>query len=151
MNEQDKSYLNIISIFYIVLGCLMLPLSLLPLVHIAVGAMVVVAPHTGHGNEAMPILFGGIFIVFGLIIMLTFLAIAICMIYTGVCIKRRTKYIFCMVISAIACTFAPLGTILGVFSIILLCKPEIKADFEANAETFSVPQNDPDSAEYRRD
>lgn len=40
--------------------------------------------------------------------------------------------------SAFACTSFPLGAVLGVFSIILLVKPEIKAEFEEVVEAKTL-------------
>jgi len=40
---------------------------------------------------------------------------------------------FCLIVAGIICIFMPLGTILGVFTIIVLVRPSVKAMFEGQA------------------
>ena len=44
-------------------------------------------------------------------------------------LKNHTNYTYCLVVDAIACTFVPFGTVLGVFTIIVLVRPSVKALF----------------------
>jgi hypothetical protein len=53
-----------------------------------------------------------------------FLAIA------GRCLARARHWTFCVVMAAISCAFFPFGTVLGVFTIVALAKPEAKELFE---------------------
>ena len=55
---------------------------------------------------------------------------AVLLAWSGRCLAQRRRYIFCMVMAAIACLFVPLGTVLGVFTIVVLAKPEVKATFD---------------------
>jgi hypothetical protein len=55
--------------------------------------------------------------------------IGVLMIYTGRCLRQHKHYIFCLVMAALMCTNAPLGTILGVFTFIVLLRPEVQAKF----------------------
>ena len=48
-------------------------------------------------------------------------------------LRRRTSRTFCMVVAGISCLFMPIGTVLGVFTIIVLARPTVKALFESNA------------------
>ena len=56
-------------------------------------------------------------------------AFAACVAYAGRCLNERRHYTFCMVMAGIACMFMPFGTILGVFTIIVLVRPSVKALF----------------------
>ena len=45
--------------------------------------------------------------------------------------RHRT---FCIVMAAIHCLYVPIGTVLGIFTIIILCKPEAQALFEQKTQ-----------------
>jgi MFS family permease len=51
---------------------------------------------------------------------------AICTAISGRCIQKRTKWRFGFVVGAILCAFMPFGTVLGVFTLILLNKDSVK-------------------------
>ena len=61
--------------------------------------------------------------------------IAVCIIIAGSNLAKRKHYTFCLVIAAISCMFMPLGTVLGIFTIIVLMRPSVKELFAAN-KTF---------------
>ena len=44
-------------------------------------------------------------------------------------IRARTHWMFCIVVAAINCISMPLGTVLGVFTIVMLTKPAVRASF----------------------
>jgi hypothetical protein len=52
----------------------------------------------------------------------------------GWAIHRRKWHLYCMVISGLLCISFPLGTALGVFSIITLSKPEVRKLFEGQPQ-----------------
>ncbi len=52
----------------------------------------------------------------------------------GWAIHRHKWHLYCMVISGLLCLSFPLGTALGIFSLITLSKPEIKTLFESKSE-----------------
>jgi hypothetical protein len=58
--------------------------------------------------------------------------LAVCMIIAGRFLAKRTHYMYCLVVAAISCIFFPFGTVLGVFTIIVLLRSSVKALFTAN-------------------
>jgi hypothetical protein len=68
------------------------------------------------------VIIGAVFIVLGL-------SIAVCMIVAGGKLKKRKNRVFCMVVAGIECIFMPLGTVLGVFTLIVLNKESIQEIF----------------------
>jgi hypothetical protein len=48
----------------------------------------------------------------------------------GYFLSLRKYYTFCLVMAGIECLFMPVGTVLGVFTIIVLMRPTVKAMFE---------------------
>ena len=61
---------------------------------------------------------------------------------TGRCIARRRRYMFCLVMAGVECTFMPMGTVLGIFTIIVLIRESVKQLFLASKplpESMTVP------------
>ncbi len=126
---QDEQHLDLLAIFYFVLGGLTALISLFPIVHLIVGIFSLAIGLTE--NEPISVIMGGFFIVIATIIILFGLALAVLMIITGLRLRQRRSYTFCMVIGAVTCLNMPLGTILGVFTIIVLSKEPVKELFAA--------------------
>jgi len=57
-------------------------------------------------------------------------ALATCIFAAGRFIKARKRRTFCIVVAAINCAFFPLGTALGVLSILVLSRPTVGAMFQ---------------------
>ena len=74
-------------------------------------------------------LFGLMFMVFASVMILGFWALAVCMFLAGRYLERRAHYTFCLVVAGVECLFMPFGTVLGVFTIVMLVRPEVKSDF----------------------
>jgi hypothetical protein len=78
-------------------------------------------------------LFGWIFIIIGSGFILLGWAFAVCIICAGRYLALQVRYMFCMVMAAIECIFMPFGTVLGVFTIVVLARPSVKEMFEQAA------------------
>jgi hypothetical protein len=80
------------------------------------------APKLAQIKTVMTI-FGGIYVSIELIRI-------ICTIIAGIFLKNRKNYIFCIVIAIINCAFFPIGTVLGVFTLVVLFRSSIKPLFQ---------------------
>lgn len=106
--------------------------SLLPLFHLVLGISFLVAPRVFSNQGTPPPAFvGWIFIVMAAIAMAVGLSFAGCVIAAGRCLARRRNYLFCLVVAAVECMFLPFGTVLGVFTLIVLMRESVKPMFEA--------------------
>jgi hypothetical protein len=133
MNE-DLQYLKLLSIFHYVVSGLVALFACIPIVYIAIGILAVYAPGTMNSEgDVMPALFGWIFIIIGASLIVFGWAFAVCIICAGRYLARQIHYMFCMVMAAIECIFMPFGTVLGVFTIVMLAKPSVKEMFEQAA------------------
>ena len=56
-------------------------------------------------------------------------SIAACIIAAGRFLAKRRHYMFCLVMAGIECLFMPFGTVLGVFTIIVLIREGVKEMF----------------------
>jgi hypothetical protein len=144
--SQDKEHLRILSILYYVFGGLGVFGGLFPLIYVAMGVFMVSGgmgpPARGGAGGPPPELatFGYFFIFIGGGISLFLFALAGCALFTGYNLSRRKRYMFCFVDACICCIQVPLGTILGVFTIVVLARPGVKELFDDSpAETLPAP------------
>ncbi len=127
---QDDEHLRLLSIFHYIGGGLMGLGAFLPVVHLIVGLLFIFAPHRmGSEGPPAPALFGLTFVIFAGVFIVAGLICAGLVIAAGRFLASRRHYLFCLVIAAIECTFFPLGTALGVFTIIVLSRESVKQSF----------------------
>ena len=133
LSPQDVEHLRLLAIFHYVVGGLVCLGGCFPIFHVAIGASMVFDPGGfGGKGERPPAAFGLMFLGMGLAIMLTFWASGVATILAGRFLTQRRRWTYCLVAAAVAaCTCMPLGTALGVFTIIVLLRPAVKAAFEA--------------------
>jgi hypothetical protein len=127
---EPRNNLDTISTFHYVWGGLKLFASLFVLIYVVMGLFLFIkGADAGEFEMQMS---GGIFFIFGIFGFLVVVALGVLSILCGKYLRERRNRVFCMVMSALACANAPLGTVLGIFTILEIEKPEVKALFEAN-------------------
>jgi cytochrome bd-type quinol oxidase subunit 2 len=130
--NQDKEHLRLLAIFHYVVAGLAALFSFFPLLYTTIGAIFIFAARHGTpkpGEEPQPEFNGWIFAIVGSLLFLLGIAIAICILIAGRSLAKRTRYWFALVVACIECLFIPFGTILGVFTIIVLSRESVKALF----------------------
>ena len=65
----------------------------------------------------------------GLCMLVIGVAYSACMALAGRYLTQHRHYIFCLVMAALSCAFFPFGTVLGVFTIIVLQKDSVRQLF----------------------
>jgi hypothetical protein len=127
--KTDIEHIRLLAIFHFILGALAGLCGCLPIFHLAVGiAMVSGSLPQGQGPPPPPGM-GWVFIVFAAAGMLYAWALAIGLVSAGFMLQRRRGYLFCLVMAGIACLWMPMGTVLGVFTFIVLLRPSVKELF----------------------
>jgi hypothetical protein len=128
--DRDAEHLRLLSIFHFVIGGFLGLVSCIPLIHLTVGLGLLVAGAASQDAAgAPPAVLGLIFVLVASAFILTGWTIAGCTLAAGRFLKQRRRYTFCFAIACLLCLFMPLGTILGVFSIVVLNRPSVKAMF----------------------
>lgn len=128
--SDDMGHLRLLSIFHYIVGGLTGLFSFFPIIHLVIGLMLIFSPEKMSGNgEAPPAFFGWFFVIFASLFMLAGWALAVCMIIAGRNLVRRRRRIFCLVVAGIECAFMPFGTVLGVFTVIVLMRESVKELF----------------------
>ena len=130
--NQDEEHLRLLAIFHYVVAGLAALFSFFPLLYTTVGAIFIFAARHGTpkpGEELPPEFLGWIFVVLGLLLFLLGIAMAICILIAGRSLSSHKHYTFALVIACIECLFIPFGTILGVFTIIVLSRQSVRGLF----------------------
>lgn len=130
--NQDGEHLRLLSIFHYVTGGLMALLACVPIIHVVLGAIFMLSPSTfaGRNGQGPPTWFGLVFMVLGGVFVLIGWALAALVLYAGRCLSRRKRHTFCLVVAGMSCLFFPVGTALGVFTILVLMRPSVKELFQ---------------------
>ena len=128
--SQDEEHLRLLSVFHYVVGGLLAIFACVPIIHLAMGLLMVFAPQVfGPAKNTPPPFLGWFFIVFAGVFIVAGWVMAILIAWAGRCLQRRRRYMFCLVMACVACVFMPFGTVLGAFTLIVLLRPTVKAMF----------------------
>ncbi len=139
----DEEHLKVLSICYYVSAGMIALMSLFGLLYVVIGAFALAAGNSGriyaNSNEPSPEFMGALFIGIGIGMFGLGILGAILKVVAGNRIRRKRSRILCMVIAAIGCLEFPYGTLLGVFTFIVLGRNSVRLLFEAVPKQDSLP------------
>ena len=130
--SQDAAHLDLLGIFHYIVAGVSALFSCFPVIHLVIGiAMVTGRMGEMHRSPGAPepALFGWFFIAIAAFLIVLGLTFSALLAYAGRCLRQRRRHTFCLVMAAISCMFMPFGTVLGVFTLIVLSKPSARALF----------------------
>lgn len=126
MLPRDREHLNLLSVFYFVFGGLAIIGILFLIVHYMFFQAILSAISKDPAFTSRPPMEVFSHMVWFYAIMgIALLAIGALNIYAGICLRRSTNRMFTIVVAAINCLSVPLGTVLGVFTIIVLQRESV--------------------------
>ncbi|MCD9029261.1 hypothetical protein LDO26_13745 [Luteimonas sp. BDR2-5] len=127
--SADADQLRLLSIFHYILGGLTALLALFPVIHLVIG----IALLGGHlaPDDAESRFVGALFVGVAALFIGCGLVLAGLLLYAGRCLATRRHHLFCTVVAGVSCALMPLGTVLGVFTLVVLLRPSVKASFGA--------------------
>jgi hypothetical protein len=135
----DEEHLKLLSICYMISAAISAVFSLFGLMYGAMGAFISEAikhaPQlaTNTANAPPPALIGWIFGGIGVALFLVWIIMAGIKLGVALCLKKRKSRTFCMVVGAIECLGVPYGTLLGIFTFVVLGRDSVARLFDANA------------------
>lgn len=124
----EQEHLRLLSIFHYVWGGVTLATSLLALPNIGMGLWALRSPELFEsGGSDMPAeIYGWMFLGFGLFFLVVGLIYGLVVIWSGRCLAKRKGYWLSFVVACVECLMIPIGTVLGVFTLITLSKATVK-------------------------
>ncbi len=145
INLEDESHLHLLSVFHFVMGGLYaLGIGFVAL-HFFFMRMIMMLPQSPRASTSigipttppppsavMPPEIMNIMIVFYIVAAVIIAALATGNILAGLWIRKRIQHSLTFVVAAINCAFFPFGTVLGVFTIIVLSRMTVKMSYAAN-------------------
>ena len=131
MTSQDEEHLKLLSIFHYVLAGITALFACFPIFHLLFGVLLL-AGGLGAGERGGPPAFFGLFLVLipGLFILFGW-TLAVCLFLSGRWLAARRHRTYCLAVAGVSCCFFPFGTVLGVFTIVVLTRPSVRALFES--------------------
>ena len=131
MNSEDARHLDLLSVFHYVVGGITALFSCIPFLHVFMGLAIVTGTFFEHAEGSSPpdAFFGWFFVVMGSVFIIAGWVIAISIIVAAGRLKQRKSRTYCMVVAGIECMFMPFGTVLGVFTLIVLNRDSVKAAY----------------------
>lgn len=128
--DRDDEHLKLLSILYYVWGGLTACGACFGSIYAIAGGVFMAAAAQGPGqNTPPPPWLGALLIVLGGVIAFIAIVFSVLNILTGRFLAQRQRHTFCFVMGALSCLSFPLGTALGIFTIIVLQRPSVKARF----------------------
>ncbi len=141
--SQDEDQLRLLSIFHYVVAGLSGLVACFPIIHLILGLMFLFAPQNFEGKGGPPpSWFGWIFVVVASVFIALGWVFAGFVFAAGRCLAKRKRYSFCLVMAGVECLFMPFGTILGVFTIVVLMRESVKQLFVGH-QAAQPPQAGP--------
>jgi len=128
LTSDDESHLKTLSILHYIYGGMMLFAGAFFLIYVVIGVAMIADRHSSPDPNSL--LAGGIlFLVIGAVVMVIAAGKGALTIYAGLSLAARRRPTLCMVAAALLCLNFPLGTALGVFTLIVLSRASVKAAF----------------------
>jgi hypothetical protein len=139
--DRDAEHLRLLALFHYIYGGIVAALSCFFIIHILMGAWALKNPAMFNPPAAAttqpgaptpgppPAFFGYMFVCMGTGALLLGWTVGGLTVYAGRCISRRKNWVFVLVMAGINCLSAPFGTLLGVFTFVVLLRDSVKPLF----------------------
>ena len=125
----DAEHLRLLRIGYLVEGWFHAVWALFPLFHITLGILMLTGVFPG-GHDAGNRFMGMFFVILGGAISSIFATIGILSLLTARRLRERRSRTFCLVVGALSLLGIPYGTAIGIFTILVLQRPSVAAQFQ---------------------
>lgn len=128
--HPDRDHLKVLSIFHFILGGLSALFVLVPVTHLFFGISLLTgiwppdSPPPGPESWA-----GWILVVWASFLMAASLTFAGLVTYAAVSLANEKRHSYCVAIACLECVLFPLGTVLGIATLVVLFRPSVKELF----------------------
>jgi hypothetical protein len=123
--NPDDEHLRLLAIFHYIAGAFLAFFGCFAIIYIVLG-MLLAAGKLQSNGQSTPNAFGWIFVAVGVVGIVFAWGLATCLFLSGRYMQRRRHLTFSIVVAAISCLQIPFGTVLGVFTLIVLSRQSVK-------------------------
>lgn len=129
--DKDQNELGILGVLHFVMAGLAALAGSIPIVHLLIGLKMVSDPSFLSGGAGPPPPFnpGWVFVGVGAFAILLGWTWAFVLVFAGLSLRSYRRYWFCFVVACLTCLSVPLGTALGIFTILVLNRRSVKELF----------------------
>jgi hypothetical protein len=131
MQSVDEGHLKALAICHYVWGGLAMLFSCMFIVHIVMGVLMLSGKIPVNTAQGAPFPMGYFFVCIGTGGIVLGWAVGILNIVSGRAIARRRRRMFSLVMAGVNCASFPIGTLLGVFTFIVLLRSSVRALYPA--------------------
>lgn len=129
MND-DVQHLKLLCIFHYIVAGITALVGCFPIIHLAVGIAVLSGSFSPQPNDpAAALLMGWMFTGIAGVMIVAMWSFAVVVAFAGRFLQQRRRWTFCVVVAGLECMLMPFGTVLGVFTIIVLLRPSVRELF----------------------
>jgi hypothetical protein len=128
----DESNLDTLAICHYVYAGLVGLVGMAGLLYVVIGVVIATgtaAGSTSPGTPSTAAVGGVIAAIGGLVTVLLWLKAAF-VLWSGLSLKKRQRRTLSFVVACICCVSVPLGTLLGVFTLVVLSRPQVRAIYD---------------------
>lgn len=141
LTREDTDQLRLLSIGHYVVAGLQALFGFFPVIHLVIGIAMLMSPEAQQDGPPAA-LFAAFFIGMALLWMAIAWTMAALLVVAGRNIAARRRRTFCLVVAGlVAILCMPFGTILGVFTFVVLLRPSVRAAFDGPVAEESVPDS----------
>jgi hypothetical protein len=140
--NPDLQHLRLLSIFHYLVGGMLMVVASIPLIHFTIGIMMVFAPGSMSKGAPPPAVVGWMMIMIAGAVVVLGWGLAIALMLAGRFLSQHKHHLFCLIVAGVTTLFQPFGTILGVFTIIVLVRPSVKQLFATGELPYDPEEDD---------
>ncbi len=145
LSKEDEEWLRLLALGHYVIAGLQTLVGFLPSLHLALGIWMLTSEVAKAKNGTPAVLFGGFFTLIALTWMLLAWSLAASVVIVGRSLAGRRRRTFCLVVAAVeAMRCIPFGTVLGMFTIIVLLGPQCVRSLRPLIDPFAREGRAPD-------
>ena len=137
MND-DLQHLKLLSIFHYVVAVFTALTGCFPVFHLAIGVALLSGQMPNQAADPVPAeVMGWMFTGIAGAVIVVMWSLAAVIFCSGRSLQNHRRHTFCLVVAGLECLLMPFGTVLGIFTIIVLLRPSVRQLFD-EAETFGT-------------
>jgi hypothetical protein len=148
--DQDLKYLRVLAAFHLVVAAIIALVSCFPILHLTVGISMLSdfgnippEPDVPRTFDVMFTLMPIMFIVIASSMILGGWLFAAAVAFSGVSLFQRRRHTYSLVVGGVECMFVPVGTVLGVFTVLLLTRPSVRQLYDGSRANLATSSSEP--------